>query len=106
MHRFRFKNIWLLSHREKRARHVEFHPSKNLLVGRNHTGKTTLIRSLFETLGATPQGELEQWDENAASLLEFSVDSNRYFALHQNGRRALFDADLNIEVRRLVETVL
>lgn len=96
MHRFRFKNIWLLSHREQKARHVEFHPSKNLLVGRNHTGKTTLIRSLFETLGATPQGKLEQWDENAVSLLEFSVDEKRYFALHQDGRRALFDADHNI----------
>jgi len=96
MHRFRFKNIWLLSHREKKARHVEFHPSRNLLVGRNHTGKTTLIRSLFETLGATPQGKLEQWDENAASLLEFSVDSRSYFALHQDGRRALFDATFNL----------
>lgn len=96
MHRFRFKNIWLLSHREKKARHVEFHPSRNLLVGRNHTGKTTLIRSLFETLGATPQGKLEQWDENAASLLEFSVDGRSYFALHQDGRRALFDATFNL----------
>ncbi|MDQ6211523.1 hypothetical protein [Achromobacter insolitus] len=96
MHRFRFKNIWLLSHREKKARHVEFHPSRNLLVGRNHTGKTTLIRSLFETLGATPLGKLEQWDENAASLLEFSVDSRSYFALHQDGRRALFDATFNL----------
>lgn len=96
MHRFRFKNIWLLSHREKKARHLEFHPSKNLLVGRNHTGKTTLIRSLFETLGATPQGKLEQWDENAVSLLEFSVDDRSYFALHQAGRRALFDAALNL----------
>lgn len=96
MHRFRFKNIWLLSHREKRARHLAFHPSKNLLVGRNHTGKTTLIRSLFETLGATPQGKLEQWDENAASLVEFSVDGQSYFALHQDGRRALFDAALNL----------
>lgn len=96
MHRFRFKNIWLLSHREQKARHVEFHPSKNLLVGRNHTGKTTLIRSLFETLGATPQGKLEQWDENAVSLLEFSVDEKSYFALHQDGRRALFDATLNL----------
>jgi len=96
MHRFRFKNIWLLSHREKKARHVEFHPSKNLLVGRNHTGKTTLIRSLFETLGAAPQGKLEQWDENAVSLLEFSVDDRSYFALHQEGRRALFDATFNL----------
>lgn len=96
MHRFRFKNIWLLSHREQRARHVEFHPSKNLLVGRNHTGKTTVIRSLFETLGATPQGKLEQWDENAVSLLEFSVDEKRYFALQQDGRRALFDSKFNL----------
>ncbi|SFR74898.1 hypothetical protein SAMN05428960_1034 [Mitsuaria sp. PDC51] len=96
MHRFRFKNIWLLSHREKKARHVEFHPSKNLLVGRNHTGKTTLIRSLFETLGATPQGKLEQWDENAVSLLEFGVDGKSYFALHQDGRRALFDGQFNL----------
>ncbi|MGP2832040.1 hypothetical protein ACTVKO_01850 [Serratia nevei] len=75
---------------------MEFHPSKNLLVGRNHTGKTTLIRSLFETLGAKPQGKLEQWDENAASLLEFSVDDKHYFALHQDGRRALFDATFNL----------
>lgn len=96
MHRFRFKNIWLLSHQEQKARHVEFHPNKNLLVGRNHTGKTTLIRSLFETLGATPLGKLEQWDENAVSLLEFSVDNKCYFVLHQGGRRALFDATFNL----------
>ncbi|MBY0446824.1 MAG: hypothetical protein K2Q15_16640, partial [Burkholderiales bacterium] len=75
---------------------MEFHPSKNLIVGRNHTGKTTLIRSLFETLGATPQGALEQWDKNAVSLLEFSVDETRYFALHQDGRRALFDATFKL----------
>ncbi|MGE4664121.1 hypothetical protein AB8970_06145 [Yersinia enterocolitica] len=96
MHRFRFKNIWLISHREQKAKHVEFHPSKNLLVGRNHTGKTTLIRSLFETLGAKPQGKLEEWDKTAVSLLEFSVDDECYFALHQEGRRALFDSELNL----------
>ena len=96
MHHFRFENIWLLSHQEKRARHVKFHPSKNLLVGRNHTGKTTLIRSLFETLGATPQGKLEQWDKNAVSLLEFSVNNESYFVIHQHGRRALFDASFNL----------
>lgn len=96
MQRFRFKNIWLLSHQEQKARHIEFHPHKNLLVGRNHTGKTTLIRSLFETLGAKPQGKLEQWDKTAISLLEFSVDDKHYFALHQDGRRALFDAEFNL----------
>ena len=72
---------------------------KNLIRGRNHMGKTTLIRSLFETLGATPQGTLESWDEDAVSLLEFSFDGKHFFVLHQNGRRALFNAD-----RQLVTT--
>lgn len=93
MKSFRFENIWLLSHRDKKARYVNFHPKKNLLRGRNHTGKTSLIRSLFETLGAKPQGKLEAWDESTASLLEFSVDGRSFFALHQNGRRALFNAN-------------
>jgi len=93
MKSLRFENIWLLSHRDKKARHVSFHPKKNLLRGRNHTGKTSLIRSIFETLGAKPQGKLESWDENTASLLEFSVDGCHFFALHQNGRRALFNAN-------------
>ena len=93
MKSFRFVNIWLLSHRDRKARHVNFHPKKNLLRGRNHTGKTSLIRSLFETLGAKPQGKLEAWDENTACLVEFSVDERHFFALHQNGRRALFSAN-------------
>lgn len=93
MKSFRFENIWLLSHRDKRARQVNFHPHRNLILGRNHTGKTSLIRSLFETLGAKPEGKLESWDESSVSLVEFSVDKKHYFALHQDGRRALFNAN-------------
>lgn len=98
MKSFRFVNIWLLSHRDKKARHVNFHPKKNLLRGRNHTGKTSLIRSLFETLGAKPQGKLEAWDKNTVCLLEFSIEGQHFFALHQNGRRALFNANREIIV--------
>lgn len=57
-----------------------------------------MIRSLFETLGAKPEGKLEQWDKTATSLLEFAVDDKHYFALHQNGRRALFDQGFNLLV--------
>lgn len=91
MKRFRFENIWLLSHQEEKARHLKFHPKRNLIQGRNHTGKTSLIRSLFETLWANPQGKLEKWDTNAATLVQFSVDEKQFFALRQGTRRALFD---------------
>lgn len=83
----------MLSKKDRRARTIAFHPKKNLIVGRNHTGKSSLIKTLFLTLGARPTGELAQWDENAISLVEFSIDNRRFRALHQNHYRALFDIE-------------
>lgn len=88
---FLFENIWMLSHRDRRARSIPFHPRKNLIVGVNHTGKSSLIKTLFRTLGAHPKGHLRQWDENTVSLVEFTVGQKRFRALHQGGYRALFD---------------
>jgi hypothetical protein len=89
MKSFRFENIWLLSRQEQRARTIKFDRT-NLVVGLNHTGKSTLIKSIFVSLGATPKGSLATWDNDAISLLEFSIDGSKFRALHQNGYRALF----------------
>lgn len=91
MKSFLFVNIWLMSHRDRRARLVEFHPKTNLIVGANHTGKSSLIKTLFRTLGASPKGHLRQWDDSTVSLVEFSVSQKRYRVVHQGGYRALFD---------------
>jgi len=93
MRSFLFEDIWMLSRRDRRARRVEFHSGKNLILGRNHTGKSSLIKTLFTTLGARPEGELRQWDENTISKVGFSVDGHRFSVLHQTGTRALFDPE-------------
>lgn len=93
MRSFLFENIWMLSRRDKRARIVNFLPGKNLILGRNHTGKSSLIKNLFATLGANPTGELLQWDDDTITKVGFSIDGRRYAALHQAGTRALFEAD-------------
>ncbi len=93
MRSFLFEDIWMLSRRDRRARRVEFHAGKNLILGRNHTGKSSLIKTLFTTLGARPEGELRQWDENTISRVGFSVDGRRFTVLHQSGTRGLFDRD-------------
>ena len=98
MRSFLFEDIWMLSRRDRRARRVEFHPGKNLVLGRNHTGKSSLIKTLFTTLGARPEGELRQWDENTISKVGFSVDGHRFSVLHQTGTRALFDPEGRILV--------
>jgi hypothetical protein len=92
MKNFRFESIWLLSRRDQRARKVNF-ATTNLIVGKNHTGKSSLIKTLFVTLGAKPAGDLARWDSNTISIVCFSIDGCRYYALHQNGLRALFAED-------------
>lgn len=93
MKNFLFEDIWLLSNADKRGRRVSFHPKKNLIVGRNHTGKSTIIKNLFVTLGARPQGELQQWDKAAATVVTFTIDGLRLRVLHRSGNRALFAED-------------
>lgn len=91
MKNFLFESIWMLSRRDRRARRVEFHENKNLIWGRNHTGKSSLVKTMFLTLGAKPQGNLTQWDEHTVSLVGFRVDGRSFQALHSSGIRALFE---------------
>jgi len=88
-----FENITLVSYREKKARKEKFHPQKNLIVGRNHTGKSSLLKTLFLTLGAKANGKLEYWDQNTVSIVSLRIDDIRYQVCHQYGNRALFNAD-------------
>ena len=97
MKNFKFKSIWLLSENERRARTESFSPKKTLLVGRNHTGKSSLIKSLFIALGAYPAGELDRWSKDAATLVEFSLDGIVYHVVQQNNHRALFSAGGRLE---------
>lgn len=93
MKNFLFESICLLSSKERKARIVNFHPRKNLLTGRNHTGKSSLIKTLFLTIGARPQGKLANWDENIVSLVTFKANNKIYKAIFKNGYRALFDTN-------------
>lgn len=97
MKKFRFKSIWLLSESEQRARSESFSPKKTLLVGMNHTGKSSLIKSLFTALGAVPTGELDRWNKDAVVLVEFSIDGIGYYVVQHHNHRGLFDADGNLD---------
>ena len=93
MKSFQFNAIWMLAREARAARKVAFDPKKNLIVGRNHTGKSTIVKTLFVTMGATPQGKLSEWDQSTISLVSFSFDESEYYALHQSNVRALFSSN-------------
>jgi hypothetical protein len=92
MKSLRFKSLRLLSERDRKARAVNFHPKKNLILGLNHVGKSTLIKQIFEALGATPMGKLEGWDDATIALLTAAVDDEEFLFLRQLSNRALFNS--------------
>jgi len=92
MRTFQFESISLLSHRDKKARKVSFHPHRNLIQGENHTGKSSLVKHLFVTLGAKPLGTLEQWDPQTISAVRFKLDGESFTVIHRSGTRSLHDS--------------
>lgn len=66
----------------------------NIIVGENDVGKSTLIKSLYHTLGAdTPQLHNTRW-KNAHSvyLLKFSVNSQKYSIFRDERYFGVFDS--------------
>ena len=66
----------------------------NIIVGENDVGKSTLIKSLYHTLGAdTPQLHNTRW-KNAHSvyLLKFSVNSHKYSIFRDERYFGVFDS--------------
>lgn len=98
MTRLRFKKLWLVSETTRAARNIEFHPNRTLLVGRNHTGKSTVVKHLFRTLGCQTKGKSDRWDSLAVSVLEFELDGRPYTAYRKANIYALRD-DENSHVR-------
>ncbi len=94
MKKLKFKRLWLLSNQEKKARVEDFSHAATAVVADNDFGKSSLIKSLYSSLGADPSRTPEAWkNAKVESLLEFEIDGNEYFILRQAGRFALFEQD-------------
>ncbi|KVD94048.1 hypothetical protein WS63_05120 [Burkholderia stagnalis] len=91
MKSLRFRKLWLVSETERSAYRVNFDSNKTLLVGKNHTGKSTLVKHIFRTLGCDTRGKSDRWDSLALSALQFSLDDQSYTAYRRMNVYALRD---------------
>lgn len=79
MKNLRFKELRLLSRLESKARRVAFHPRLTVIAGKNDTGKSSLIKSIYWSFGAEPAVIHPRWKSaNVVSAMTFSVDGNDY----------------------------
>lgn len=91
----------MLSLDEQAGRRVPFHPKVTLVRGTNDTGKSSLIKTLYRTFGATPAIVHRKWKEaRVRSLVVFKLDGQQFVMLHNEGLYCLFDAD----GKRLIKT--
>lgn len=95
MQKLLFEEMMILSKTEKKAMSVEFNPSKNLILGENDVGKSTLIKSLYHSLGAdAPQLNNNRWKKaNPIYCTKFSVDNKSYYIVRDEKYFGLFDSD-------------
>lgn len=87
----RFQSCLLVSHKERRARRISFHPQATVLRGLNDTGKSSIVKSLYQALGADPAEEDKRWKKAAVcSLLTFTLDGSAYHAYRRGKMYGLF----------------
>jgi AAA15 family ATPase/GTPase len=98
MKRLVFEEVLILSKTEKAARRETFDPNINLLLGENDVGKSTLIKSLYHTLGADVPGVQNAKWRNARPVycVRISLAGRRYLIIRDEKYFGVFDASNNL----------
>jgi len=76
----RFSKLSLLSQKERRGLQIDFKGQRSVIVAGNGFGKSAVVKSLYECLGAKPQKVDREW-AGVISLLEFTVGQIDYAAI-------------------------
>jgi hypothetical protein len=90
------KQLTILSIPEKSAKTATFHPQRNLITGENDVGKSSILKSIYHTLGADVHFD-DVWEKaDAISLLTFSYNNKDYKILRSRDHFGLFDIRGNL----------
>ncbi len=92
-----FNEILLFSAKEKKARKVAFDPRLTIILGKNRTGKSSLLKSIPRAFSAVPEKTHDSWISASVScLLKFTVGTERYSILQYGEYYAIFDESNNL----------
>jgi hypothetical protein len=94
MKKFILSEMMLLSPTEKKAKRVKFDRRRTLIYGKNGTGKSCLIKSIYKTFGANPYKDHPTWKNlDPVSLIKFKIDNVKYSILKDGKFYAVFDSN-------------
>ncbi|CAG1064753.1 hypothetical protein BAC1_00318 [uncultured bacterium] len=86
MRNLKLAEMLLVSHKEKKARKIKFHPEVTVIQGENDTGKSSLIKSIYYAFGADPVNIHHHWTKaNISTLVRFEVQGTKY-SIYRHGK--------------------
>lgn len=90
MREMRLKKMIIISLKEKAAKTIDFHPKTTIITGANRAGKSSIIKSIYQTFGAKIN-ETSNWNEvEAFTYIEFTVNKENYLILYSGNPRWFF----------------
>jgi hypothetical protein len=97
MERMKFSKLSLLSNKERRGLQIDLSAPATVLVAGNGFGKSAILKSLYDALGAKPHKLDDDWRGAAVtSLLEFSIGTTQYAALKSSDTYTILDHDKSV----------
>lgn len=95
MERFLLKKLIVISDEEKASYETEFEKGLNVVIGANKTGKSSIIKSIFYTLGCDTDME-SSWKKLISTYMLFFYYGNEKFCLiRQNKKYRLYKTNEN-----------
>ncbi len=88
--------ILLISRKEKKARRIKFDRRRTLIYGKNHTGKSSLIKSIYRTFGAEPHMHPKFLEADVACRVKFEIEGSSYQVIRDGRLFAIFDGHGNL----------
>lgn len=95
-----FKELYLFSPSEKKAKKISFSPKKTIITSSANNGtdrgKSVIMKSLYHTMGADCKFE-DKWDDSKKTyILLFSIDDVDYFIFRHRKLFKVFDKEKNL----------
>lgn len=92
-----FKELYLFSPQEKKAKKVEFAEGLNIVTSSQedgtNKGKSVVMRSLYHALGAESLFEAKWNKKEKVYILKFEVDDKSYYIYRSDSLYKIFDGD-------------
>lgn len=90
MKRLTIKKLIVISQSESRSLEVPFEDGLNIVLGGNKTGKSSIIKSIFITLGCECKRVETDWKKLISSYLLFIKYGEKQFCIVRQGNNFRF----------------